>query len=229
MPFAVRVILLSFLALFCLSACASSLVVQDGGLPNPPLSERGVVYLFAGLTPAGDTMARSGMYQVTQHIRAAGVRADVYNPAHWQKAAEHFLAQPRDARIPVSVAGYSMGGNAATRFAERLRAAGVPVETLLTFEAYQPTPVPCNVRRAIDMYGTDGLFSMSTRLRPGKGFSGPLERVNWSKLDRNGKHDHLGVSKEPAALRFVQDALIDGNGVRRQPPAPGEAGCLATR
>lgn len=215
------------LLLLQLAGCASSVVVQEGGLTNPAASENGVVYLFAGLTPAGDTMARSSMYSLTQSIRAAGVRADVYNPAHWKAAADNFLAQPREGRGPVAVAGYSMGGNAATRFAERLRAAGVPVETLLVFEAYQPAPVACNVRRAIDMYGAEGMFSMSTRLSRGKAFQGRIEKVNWSKLHPGGgRYDHLGVAKQPAALRYVKNALIDGGHVRRLPPAPNEAACL---
>ena len=103
----------------------------------------------------------------------------------------------------------------------------MPVQTLLVFEAYNPTPVPCNVRRAIDMYGSDGLFSLSSRLRPQKTFTGQLETVDWSRLHKNGRHDHLGVSKEPAALEYVRHALIDGNQVRPQPPSPGEEGCLA--
>ncbi len=207
--------------------CASSVVVQEGGLTNPPVSENGVVYLFAGLTPAGDTMARSSMYSLTQSIRTAGVHADVYNPAHWKAAADNFLAQPQHEKIPVAVGGYSMGGNGATRFAERLRAAGVPVETLLVFEAYKPAPVACNVRRAIDMYGAEGMFSMSTRLIRGKAFQGPIEKVNWSKLHPgDGRYDHLGVAKQPAALRYVKNALIDGGHVRRLPPAPNEAACL---
>ncbi|MFI0849230.1 thioesterase domain-containing protein [Mesorhizobium sp. IMUNJ 23232] len=202
------------------------MVVQKGGLANPP-TEKGSVYLFAGLTPAGDDMAQSGMYSLTQYIRAAGVRADVYNPAEWQRAADNFLAQPRHTETQVAVAGYSMGGNAATRFTERLRAAGVPVQTLLVFEAYNPTPVPCNVRRAIDMYGSDGLFTLSSRLQPGKSFTGRLETVDWSKLHKDGRHDHLGVSKEPAALEYVKHALISGSRVRTQPPSPSEAACLA--
>ena len=223
---AVRLALLPFPLIFQLAGCTSP-VMQEGALANPPLSEKGVVYLFAGLTPAGDDMARSGMYSLTQYIRAAGVRADVYNPVNWKEAADNFLAQPNRTETPVAVAGYSLGGNAATQFADRLQAAGVPIQTLLTFEAYSPTPVPCNVRRAIDMYGSDGLFSMSSRLRPERSFTGRLETVDWSKLHKNGRHDHLGVSKEPAALEYVKHALIDGSRVRPLAPARGEAACLA--
>ncbi|MDQ6432681.1 thioesterase domain-containing protein [Mesorhizobium sp. LHD-90] len=225
---AFRLALLPLALIFQLAGCASP-VMQEGGLANPPLSEKGVVYLFAGLTPAGDDMARSGMYSLTQYIRASGVRADVYNPVNWKEAADNFLAQPNRVETPVAVAGYSLGGNAATQFADRLQAAGVPVQTLLAFEAYKPTPVSCNVRRAIDMYGSDGLFSMSSRLRPEKSFTGRLQTVDWSKLHKNGRHDHLGVSKEPAALEYVKHALIDGGRVRPLAPSPGEAACLGAR
>ncbi|MFI0848467.1 thioesterase domain-containing protein [Mesorhizobium sp. IMUNJ 23232] len=217
--------LLPLLFALCVAGC-STMVVQKGGLTNPP-AEKGSVYLFAGLTPDGDDMAQSGMYSLTQYIRAAGVRADVYNPAEWKKAADNFLAQPRHSKTQVAVAGYSMGGNAATQFAERLRAAGVPVQTLLVFEAYRPTPVPCNVRRAIDMYGSDGLFALSSRLQPERSFTGRLETVDWSKLHKAGRHDHLGVSKEPAALEYVKHALINESRVRPQAPSRGEAACLA--
>ncbi|WP_442581870.1 thioesterase domain-containing protein [Mesorhizobium sp. ASY16-5R] len=223
---AIRLALLPFLLIFFVTGCTSP-VMQEGGLANPPLSEKGVVYLFAGLTPTGDDMARSGMFSLTQYIRAAGVRADVYNPVNWREAADNFLAQPNRTETPVAVAGYSLGGNAATQFADRLQTAGVPVQTLLVFEGYKPTPVPCNVRRAIDMYGSDGLFSLSSRLRPQKSFTGRLETVNWSKLHKNGRHDHLGVSKEPAALEYVRHALIGDNQVREIASAPGEASCFA--
>lgn len=220
-------ILLLPLLVLQFAGCTSTVVVQEGGLTNPAVSENGVVYLFAGLTPAGDTMARSSMYSLTQSIRAAGVRADVYNPAHWKDAADNFLAQPQREQVPVAVAGYSMGGNAATRFAERLRAAGVPVETLLVFEAYQPAPVACNVRRTIDMYGAEGMFSMSTRLTGDKAFRGRIEKVNWSKLHPGGgRYDHLDVARQPAALQYVKNALIDSGHVRRLPPAPDESACL---
>lgn len=203
------------LSLFVLSACTTT-IVEGGGHPNPPAVKGGVVYLFAGLTPAGDTMARSGMYTLTQQIRDTGVRADVYNPSQWRTAAADFLSQPDYRSIPVSVGGYSMGGGAATRFAQRLRAAGVAVQTLLVFEAYDPTPVPCNVRRAIDMYGSAGAFSLSRRLRPGNRFTGSIERVDWSQRHpQGGKYDHWGVSKEPAALDFVRNALVSGGSVRK--------------
>jgi pimeloyl-ACP methyl ester carboxylesterase len=174
----------------------------------------------------GDTVARSGMYTLTQNIRASGIRAEVYNPAYWRAAADDLLAQPGAAEVPVAVAGYSMGGEAATRFAERLRSAGIPVQTLLAFEAYKPAPVACNVRRVIDMYGAAGPLRMSTRLEPGKAFTGNIEQVDWSKLSPDGRHDHLGVSKEPAALRYVQNALIGEGRVRMSAPSPGEASCL---
>ncbi|MBX3568376.1 MAG: hypothetical protein KF914_09980 [Rhizobiaceae bacterium] len=201
--------------LLALSACTTT-VVQPGGRPNPEAAKGGVVYLFAGLTPAGDTMAHSGMYTLTQRIRDAGVRADVYNPSQWRAAADNFMSQPDHRSIPVSVGGYSMGGGAATRFAERLRAAGVAVQTLLVFEAYDPTPVPCNVRRAIDMYGSAGAFSLSRRLQAGSRFTGSIERVDWSRRHpQGGRYDHWGVSKEPAALDFVANALVSGGSVRK--------------
>ena len=164
-----------------LSACVSSVIVQEGGLENPQITEKGVVVLFAGLTPAGDTMANSGMFALTQDIRTAGIRADVYNPSHWQKAADMILAQPDVASVPIAVGGYSMGGGAATRFAERLRSAGIVVQTLLVFEPYYPAPVACNVREAIDMYGGAGSFNFSKRLLPSRTFRGHLTQVNWTK------------------------------------------------
>jgi pimeloyl-ACP methyl ester carboxylesterase len=213
-----------------LGACVSSVVVQEGGLENPPISEKGVVVLFAGLTPAGDSMANSGMYTLTQDIRTAGIRADVYNPSHWQKAADMILAQPDVAKVPVAVGGYSMGGGAATRFAERLRGAGIVVQTLLVFEPYYPAPVACNVRQAIDMYGGAGSMNFSKRLQPSRTFRGDLTQVNWTKWNpKDGRHDHWGVSKEPEALRFVKEELIDGGTVRIRPASPGEEQCLANR
>ena len=218
-----------FLA-FQLSACASSVVVEKSGRENPPFSEKGAVFLFAGLVYKGETMQNSGMYTLTQDIRAAGVRADVYNPAYWKEAADDIIARPDAKEIPIAVGGYSMGGGAATRFAERLRAAGIPIQTLLVFEAYYPADVACNVREAIDMHGGVGSFNFAKRLRPSRTFRGHLTKVDWSKWQpEGGRTDHWGVSKQPEALRFVLDELIDGGKVRMRPESPGEAQCLAAK
>ena len=227
---ALPVTLAASLCAFYFTACASSVVVEKSGRENPPFSKNGAVYLFAGLVPKGDSMKNSGMYTLTQDIRAAGVRADIYNPAYWSAAADEIIAQPDAKTIPIAVGGYSMGGGAATRFAERLRAAGIPIQTLLVFEAYYPADVACNVREAIDMHGGAGSLNFARRLRPGRTFQGHLTTVDWSKWHtEGGRTDHWGVSKEPEALRFVLDELIDGGKVRLRAASPGEAQCLAAK
>ncbi len=190
--------------MFCITGCTSP-VVQEGGLANPPLSEKGVVYLFAGLTPTGDDMARSGMFSLTQYIRAAGVRADVYNPVNWKEAADQFPgAASRTSRKRPSPLPAILWAAMPPQFADRLQTAGVPVTSsasrLRGLQA-DAGALPQRAGRSTCTART-GLFSLAPEIR----VCGPQKILHRKAGNRglvktaahkNGRHDHLGVSKEP--------------------------------
>jgi surfactin synthase thioesterase subunit len=101
--------------------------------------------LFAGWTPPGTNVVGTGMYEVTQELRSVGVRADTYTPDQWETAVSEVESIPGATDVPIAAVGYSLGAAGATKLANALAAAGIPVQTLVAIEAWSPVPVACNV------------------------------------------------------------------------------------
>jgi pimeloyl-ACP methyl ester carboxylesterase len=198
-----------------LAGCAS-LRPGEEPVPNPPSPpERGVVFLFNGLTFAFENVTGTGTHTLAQNIRRAGVRAEIDRPSAWRHAAENFVrhwtVQPR----PVAVYGYSYGAHAALRFAERLGQAGIPVQTLVVLEAYRPIPVPCNVHEAIHLFVSNiGPIPVTALVpeRPG------CTRTRNSRFVPQGPApfwlDHWSISTLAELHSAAQTELLDGDRVR---------------
>ncbi len=208
------------------SACSSEPNLVH--LRNPFFSpDKGVVVLFAGWTMPGGNVFGSGMDEVTQELRARGVRAFVYNPNRWQDVAAEIGAVPSAARGPIAIIGYSFGGDSATRLADALRQSRIPVQTLLVVEAWGAIPIACNVRGAIDIFNSNSLIALSSRIVPGPGFSGSFEQVNYGALtDNRDGLNHWTMATFGAVHRIVLDKILDGDALRRRPAPPGEAACI---
>ena len=199
-------------------------------LPDPPVSDRtGMVVLFAGWTPPGTTVDGTGMYGVTQELRALGVKADVYAPSQWEDAARDVASLPNAARIPIAVVGYSLGAAGATRLASALEHKGIPIQTPVAIEPWHALPVPCNVREAVDIFSSDSVLSLSSRLEPGPGFAGALKQVNYSAISEGGGIlNHWTISVVDGVHRMVRAEVLEGNHVRGHPATAGEAACTLT-
>ena len=211
-----------------LGACEGARV-DYGGLPNPQLSEDvGLVIVFTGMAGRGEDLTGTGMDGVTQQLRAFGVSAQVWSPVEWREAANTVVAHPGARRMPVAIVGYSAGAAAATQVAHALNEASIPVQTLIVIEARNPRPVSCNVRRAVDLFNSRSVFSLSQRLRPGPGFSGELKEINYSTLTVNSaKLDHWSISQESTLHRLTREEVLIENKVRSRPQPSGEATCMA--
>jgi pimeloyl-ACP methyl ester carboxylesterase len=200
---------LAFLTL--LSACASRVAVFQEARQPAASPEAGRVVLFTGLNWSGESHRGTGTDALAQEIRRAGVPTDVYRPGEWARAVDDVLRlEPRPAAI--AVYGYSAGGSAAARFAKRLGAAGVQIETMVLLEAWSSAKVACNVRLAIQY-----------RLEQGGGLS-PTEprctRVREELVDpdlaaREGL-GHLSVAVNPDVMRLVLRQLVREGWVRRR-------------
>jgi pimeloyl-ACP methyl ester carboxylesterase len=214
------------LVLLCLPGCYS---VDSSSLPNPPLSQdKGMVILFAGWTPPGTSVVGTGMYDITQQLRAIGIRAEIYAPDQWENAATDTASLPQAPIAPIAIVGYSLGAAAATRLASALADKGIPVETLVVIEAWAPVPIACNVRKAVDIFSSDSFLSLSSRLDPGSGFSGSLEQVNYSELT-GGRYslDHWTISKFDNVHGIVRQEILEDGRVRRRPAPAGQGVCTS--
>ncbi len=139
----------------------------------------GIVFLFSGLVwPLFDSTAGSGSEAIMQRIEARGVRAQLNDPAHWEKAANDFVAIGSRS-MPIAVVGYSLGTNAALLFTRWLETQDIPVQTLVLIEASNPQPIMSNVRRAVHYY----VSALSDPIQPGRGFTGSLANVDLAKVD----------------------------------------------
>jgi pimeloyl-ACP methyl ester carboxylesterase len=194
-----------------LPSCASRFPnFQEAPQPAAP-PESGRVILFTGLNWSGESHSGTGTDALAQEIRRAGVPSTVYRPDDWARATDEILTlEPRPSAI--AVYGYSAGGTAAARFAERLGGAGVQVETMVLLEAWRSAEVACSVR-----------FAIQYRLQPGEALSPErpqCTRVSNELIDADlvarGGLEHLSVAVDPDVMRLVMQQLVQGNWVRRR-------------
>lgn len=150
------------LAAGCIAGCAHQLPLEDS-VSNPPFSpERGIVFLFNGLTLSSEGNAGTGTYSLAQAIRRQGVRAEIDRPTGWRAAAEAVVRDERMRGAPIAIYGYSYGAQAALQFAEWLGGAGIPVQTVFLLEAFRPIPVPCNIHLSVHVYVSVGLLGQAS-------------------------------------------------------------------
>jgi pimeloyl-ACP methyl ester carboxylesterase len=199
-----------------LPAGCASLFPGEEAVPNRPTPpERGVVYLFNGLTFPFEHVSGTGTHALAQNIRRAGVRAEIDRPSGWQAAAEGFLGQSPPQPRPVAVYGYSYGAKAALRFAERLGQAGIPIQTLVVLEAVRPIPVPCNVREAIHLSVADILPVPVTALVPERAGCTRIREIRFAPQGPAPLWlNHWNVSRLGELHAAVQEELLDGGRVR---------------
>jgi hypothetical protein len=84
--------------------------------------------------------------------------------------------------------------------------------------------VACNVRSAIDIFAPEVIWSLSTRLEPGPGFTGSLEPVEFKALGGD-LFGHFTISVFDNLHRLIQEMVLEGDRVRRRSPATGEPEC----
>lgn len=172
---------------------------------------KGSIYLFSGwVIPFFDSTAGTGIEDISNALRARGVKTEVDNPDYWQTAADQLIAS-YDPSLPIAVVGYSLGANAALLFCERLEAHNIPVQSLVVMEATQPAPIPTNVAHAVHFY----LSSMAVPIRPAQGFAGSVRNVNLAEQHPEaGGLNHWSVSHYREMQNAVLAEILDGDRVK---------------
>ncbi len=117
---------------------------------------------------------------------------------------------------PIVLIGHSYGADDVIRIARRLDDAKVPVDLLITLDPVTPPAIPNNVRRAVNLYQSNGamdklpwLRGVAVKTEPG--FKGQLVCSN-IRTDRRDlltpKVDHFNIEKqEPIHNEVIKQVL----------------------
>ena len=151
----------------------------------------------------------AGVDELSRAINASGVRAHVYQDDQWPALArrirdEYARASAHEAE-PLVLVGHSYGADDVIRIARELDEAGIAVDLLVTLDPVTPPPVPKNVRHALNIYQSNGVWDRlpwlrGVPVRHERGASGRLEnfdvRVDRRDLLSPGAN-HFNIEKQP--------------------------------
>jgi pimeloyl-ACP methyl ester carboxylesterase len=207
-----------------LLAAGCSHAVKPGPLsqvrPDSNMPRAGNVYLLRGFIG----VFSSGVDTLSGSLNESGVRSHVYQDDQWPALAnrirEAYSTATADAE-PLVLIGHSYGADDAIRIARQLEKADIPVDLLVTLDPVTPPPVPGNVRRALNIYQSNGAwdslpFLRGVPVRTDAGFSGRLENMN-IRVDRRDllepRTSHFNIEKKGK----VQEEVV-GNVLMACPP-----------
>jgi hypothetical protein len=173
--------------------------------PSPPGERPGRVYLIRGQ----GYVFSGGWRALRDRLRAEGVRAEDISDLSGGWPAEDVLADHQAGRLtgPIVFVGHSRGARQSLLAAKRLGRKGITVDLIVTADVAAPSPVPANVRRAVNLYLTQNRLYPAGPLRPASGSRAIIENValdlDDSPIDSDGLH-HLNITDRPE----VQDYLF---------------------
>lgn len=174
------------------SVFAGTLAVMAAGTA-PAVAEE--VYMIRGFL----NVFSDGMNQMTRQLTAKGIRAKAISNGAWQDVANDIIRRAKKKKVsyPIVIAGHSLGGVEAPRFANALGAAGVPVALVIGLDPGFPQPPAFKkgTRRVVNYKIPSG-----KNYRKGAGFSGSISTIDVSKYGT----DHVGIDKN----RRVQALVI---------------------
>ena len=152
------------------------------------------VYMIRGFMNVFST----GMNQMTQQLKAKGIRARAISNGAWQEVATDIIRRAKQKRVsyPIVIAGHSLGGVEAPRFANALGKAGVPVELVIGLDPGFPQPPAFGkgTKRVVNYKIPSG-----KNYRRGAGFKGSIKTYDVSKYGT----DHVGIDKNKKVQSLV--------------------------
>ncbi len=158
--------------------------------------DRGDVYLLRG--GLGGVFSK-GLDQMGRQLGKQGVKAQVLPHSRWKQVVRDIVGNRKKlGRRPVVLIGHSLGANNALKIANALKRRRITVDYMVTFAATNTIGVPSNVRRVTNYYfKTDG---WGVPLRPGPGFKGRLQNIDFSNDKSVG---HFNIDEQPKLQRRV--------------------------
>lgn len=164
-----------------------------GAFSLPTSASAEEVYFIRG---AFNVFSR-GMDQMVAQLRARGVNARSYSNGQWAGLARDIIARNKQGRVsyPIIIAGHSVGGQEAPRFADTLAKAGVPVALVVGVDPgfAPPPPFTAGSPRVVNFW-----IAGSARGNPYRSagtFSGSIQNINIRSF--GSTVDHVGIDKDP--------------------------------
>ncbi len=152
------------------------------------------VYMIRGFL----NVFSDGMNQMTRQLQSKGIRARAISNGAWQDVANDIIRRSKQKKVsyPIVIAGHSLGGVEAPRFANTLGAAGVPVALVIGLDPGFPQPPAFRkgTKRVVNYKIPSG-----KNYRKGAGFKGTITTVDVSKYGT----DHVGIDKNKKVQSLV--------------------------
>jgi hypothetical protein len=165
----------------------------------PVKADAAEVYLIRG---ALNVFSR-GMDQMAAQLRSKGINAKSYSNGQWVGLAKDIISRSKTGQVsyPIIIAGHSVGGQEAPKFADTLARAGVPVALVIGVDPgwAAPPPFTAGNERVVNFW-----VAGSARGNPYKatgGFGGTITNVDIRAFTNA---DHVQIDKDPG----VQSRII---------------------
>lgn len=158
------------------------------------------VYLLRGLANIFST----GLDEIGRKLRAAGVDAHVEGFTAWRSALNKIVAdRQRYGPSPIILVGHSLGANAIISLAQELEKRGIRVDYMASFAATSPSPLPANIKRAVNFYFSS--HSWGAVLTKGPGFRGRLDNRD---LADDPRVNHFNIEKQAPLQDEVVSSIL---------------------
>jgi pimeloyl-ACP methyl ester carboxylesterase len=185
--------------------CALSGVAGEAHVPGKVLLVRGVLTVFSlGLDDLADRLRRKGLdVQIVPASLAFSTAG---------KIAEDYAAGRT--KGPLVIIGHSLGGDLGPALARRFGRQGVPVDLLVMIDSTNPSSIPENVKRCVNLYQSN--FSPTWfrifRGAPTEAKSGQtnLTNIDIRELPEKGQAtqlNHFNIEKSPWVHDIVSREL----------------------
>lgn len=163
--------------------------------------EQAQIYLIRGLFGVFST----GMDQMAAQFKAQGYsNVSLWSWTDVDQIAHDIIAGHQNGdNAHIVLIGHSLGSNAVVQVADRLAAAGIPVDLAVTFDITEDLRVPLNVQRFINFYQNNGFGRPA--LEPA-GFTGEFSNIN---LSNQTQLDHGNIDNAPQLQQFVMQRVYD--------------------
>ena len=170
-----------------------STILASGVLTtSPSIAEE--VYMIRGFL----NVFSDGMNQMTRQLKAKGIRARAISNGDWRNVANDIIRRAKQKKVsyPIVIAGHSLGGVEAPRFANALGAAGVPVALVIGLDPgfASPPPFQKGAKHVVNYKIPSG-----QNYRRGSGFNGKISTIDVSKYGT----DHVGIDKNKKVQSLV--------------------------
>jgi thioesterase domain-containing protein len=142
----------------------------------------------------------TGLDRIRAKLASAGVPAEISHWGNIQRACNAIMA---DRHGPSVLIGHSLGANASVTIACRLKAAGIPLDLLVTFDPVGTVPlhpVPSNVRQALNFF--------QPWPTPYVGHPLAAESPRTALVNNRRINTHLTIEKTPSDQNAVVTAVL---------------------